>query len=493
MVSRASVEIEKLGLPTAPILCTGFESSGMKTARGYGMSGDLPIVIYPAHVNAHTNEELVEISRTIITEQIIRSLTVQPKEVSEEPKRAHDRMIFKGTLEEVNELFYANRWSDGLPIIPPTLERISEFLVYTDRSPEEVVAIIKPDHRQATIWSIAVNGVMSGCRPEYMPVLIALVEAMADPAFFVENLGSTPGPETLIIINGPILKDLEFNYLQGATRTGFIANTSIGRFWRLFYRNLGGMLLHETDKGTFGGNFRIVLAENEDFLEKIGWLPLSADFGFKKGDNVISIAACPSCQVMPQIPIASDTLDQGLTQMAREVVNEVSWTYTMNYRGVSTRPIIVLSPQIAEPLAKAGYSKADLKQYFYEHARRPAIDMPFACEWVKSGLLPKAYCESTDPTRLIPLTLSADDFMIVVSGDPDRNNAMICDQNGVHGWPVSREIKLPANWKHLLERAREAREVLLKRLWQRVGRQEKDLHRLQTGNDCQSGCEVPPK
>jgi hypothetical protein len=140
----------------------------------------------------------------------------------------------------------------------------------------------------------------------------------------------------------------------------------------------------------------------------------------------------------------------------------------MNYRGVSTRPIIVLSPQIAEPLSKAGYSKADLKTYFYKNSRRPAIDMPEACDFVKKGLLPKAYCESTDPNRLIPITLSADDFMIVVSGDPVRNNAMVCDQNGVHGWPVSREIKLPTDWSNRLQQEKTVRETRLKDLQQRV-------------------------
>lgn len=464
MVSRASIQIEKLGLPTAPIVCTGFEKQGEATTKGYGVPGSLPFVVYPAHVNAHTKEELIETSKTNITDQIVKALTIQPQEEPLPPEWDIGQTMFKGTFEEVNEFFYQNGWSDGLPIVPPTLDKVNDFLRYTDRKPNDVIGVIKPDHRQATVWSIAVNGVMSGCRPEYMPVLIALVEAMADPRFFIENLGNTPGPETLIIINGPIIKELEFNYLQGVTRTGFIANTSIGRFWRLFYRNVGGMLLHKTDKGTFGGNFRIVMAENEDFIKKIDWLPLSSDFGFKRGDNVVTIAACASCQVVPQIPVAADTIDRGLNQIAREITSEVTWTYTMNYRGVSTRPIIVLSPQIAGPLAAAGYSKADLKKYLYEHTRRPAVDMPDAYEWVKKGLLPKEYGESTDPKRLIPITLSPEDFMIAVSGDPDRNNAMVCDQNGVHGWPVSKEIKLPAEWEELLRKAKAERESRLTRM-----------------------------
>jgi hypothetical protein len=438
VVSRASIQIEKLGLPSAPIVCTGFEKLGEETTKGYGVPGALPFVVYPAHVNAHTSAELIETAKTTITDQIVTALTVQPAEESLPAEWDIGQTMFKGTFDEVNEFFYKNGWSDGLPIVPPALEKVKAFLRYTDRDPADVIGVIKPDHRQATVWSIAVNGVMAGCRPEYLPVLIALVEAMADPKFFIENLGNTPGPETLIIINGPIIKDLEFNFLQGVTRTGFMANTSIGRFWRLFYRNVGGMLLHKTDKATFGGNFRI--------------------------DNAVTIAACPSCQVMPQIPVASDTIERGLSQLAREVTSEVTWTYTMNYRGVSTRPIIVLSPQVAGPLAAAGYSKADLKKYFYDHTRRPAVDMPDAYDWVKKGLLPKEYGESTDPKRLIPITLSPDDFLIAVSGDPDRNNAMICDQNGVHGWPVSKRINLPSNWRDLLREAKAERASLLTRM-----------------------------
>jgi len=110
------------------------------------------------------------------------------------------------------------------------------------------------------VWNIAVNGVMAGCRPEYMPVLIAIVEAMADPEFGVEFMGITQGSEALIIINGPIIKELRFNYEQGLCVLGFRRNTSIGRFWRLYLRNVAGYLPHKTDKATFGGTWRVVLA-----------------------------------------------------------------------------------------------------------------------------------------------------------------------------------------------------------------------------------------
>src|SRR5262249_16216911 len=136
-------------------------------------------------------------------------------------------IVFKGTYEEVQDFFDERMWADGLPVAPPTIKRVEEFLKFTDRAPEEVLGIVQPDFREATIWNVAVNGVMAGCRPEYMPVLIAVTEAMIDPKFFVEDAGSTPGWEPLIILNGPIIKELDFNYGGGVMRIGRRANTSI--------------------------------------------------------------------------------------------------------------------------------------------------------------------------------------------------------------------------------------------------------------------------
>ena len=168
----------------------------------------------------------------------------------------------------MNRYFYEHELSDGLPIVPPTREEIEAFLRFTDRDPDEMLGVLLPDSRAATVWSVAVNGVMAGCRPEYMPVLVALVEAMCDPEYGVEHSGNTPGGDTLIILNGPIIKELGFNYTQGAMRDGFMPNTSIGRFWRLYLRNVAGFLPHKTDKATFGNTWRVVLAENEDVLRR---------------------------------------------------------------------------------------------------------------------------------------------------------------------------------------------------------------------------------
>jgi len=102
------------------------------------------------------------------------------------------RTIFSGTFDEIQDYFDERGWSDGLPVVPPTLSRVDRFLKHTSRNPREVLGVLLPERREATVWSVAVNGVMAGCRPEYMPVLIAIVEAIADPAFHIQDAGSTP-------------------------------------------------------------------------------------------------------------------------------------------------------------------------------------------------------------------------------------------------------------------------------------------------------------
>src|SRR5690606_9681108 len=117
-----------------------------------------------------------------------------------------------------------------------------------------------------------------------------LIEAMVDPQYGVEHSGNTPAGETLITLNGPIIKELGFNYTQGVIRDGFVPNTSIGRFWRLYLRNVAGFLPHKNDKCTFGNTWRVVLAENEDVLSEIGWPTIAMDMGLARGENAITIA-----------------------------------------------------------------------------------------------------------------------------------------------------------------------------------------------------------
>jgi hypothetical protein len=426
---------------------------------------NLPVAMIPGHPGAQSTSELRAHIHKVTARQVIENLLQQPvsREILVEPNTRE--IVFRGTFEEVNAHFYEREWSDGLPIVPPTIEKIEAFLSFTDRAPDESLGILLPENRAATIWAIAVNGVMAGCRPEYMPILVALVEAMADPIYGVEHSGNTPGADTLIILNGPIIKDLNFNYTQGVLRDGFMANTSVGRFWRLALRNMAGFLPHKTDKGTFGNSFRVVLAENEDALGKVGWPPHSVDMGFAAGDNVVTISRQTSGAVMASV--TGSTPEEMMPYIADSVGRQTGWeiVFTVGSLSIGTlRPVLVLSPILAETLSRAGWTKDDVKRYLFDYARMPAWRVEaFTEKWadfrigslerqVNLGRLPDDFHISDDPNRLVPIVLRPDDFIVLVSGDPLRTNAYTFGHNGYLGFPTAKKIELPRNWTERIQR-----------------------------------------
>lgn len=468
---RASAVAERAGVPVVSLICESFVRGAQAVANGVGFP-NMPIAVIPGHVDTQTYDELKTNIETVTLPKVLEGLTIQPpqpkKELSEQTPMS---IVFRGSYEEVNKFFLTRGWSDSLPIVPPTRENVEQFLAFTDRSHEEVIGALLPDSRQATIWNTAVNGVMAGCRPEYMPVLVALTEAMADPQYGVEHSGNTPGSETLITLNGQIVKELDFNYEQGALRDGFQANTTIGRFWRLMLRNVAGFHLHQTDMATFGGTWKVVLAENEDALARIGWQPLSVDQGFEAGENVVTIARHVSGGVITGI--FGQKAEDILPYIADRFACYMGWEiwFTVLPRPAlsgSQRPHLILTPVLAEAIAKSGWSKSDVKQYLYDHARIPAWkvekfnwgwtnfapDHVSLCEYVKEGVLGAQFCESEDPNRMVPIVCSPDDFVITVSGDPGRTNAYLFISNGSLGYTTSKSIKLPKNWIEKLKVAK---------------------------------------
>lgn len=455
---RASEVCERAGFPTSSLVCEGFLGQATATALGLGMP-NMPVAKIVGHPGAQSSEEIRRFAAEVTAADVIANLTLQPDTIELGTDPASRDIVFSGTWEEVNEHFYEQEWSDGLPIVPPTLAKIEEFLSWTDRDADEVLGVVLPASRAVTIWATAVNGVMAGCRPEYMPVLVALAEAMCDPVYGVEHSGNTPGAETLIILNGPIIKQLKFNYEQGVLRDGFRANTSVGRFWRLALRNMAGFLPHKTDKGTFGNTFRVVLPENEDALAAIGWPSNAADMGFETGDNTVTITRLTGGDVMPSVTGA--TPERLMPYLADGVAKETGWEIAFTQGGLThgtLRPVLIISPILAETIAKAGWSKKDVKQYLYDHARMAAWRVEeYAERWtefkigslkhqVMLGNLPRDFAESDNPQRMVPIVVDPDDFMVLVSGDPLRTNAYAFSHNGYLGFPTARKIELPGNW-----------------------------------------------
>jgi hypothetical protein len=468
-VIRASAVAEKAGIPSASLVAEGFIKQAKSTVVGLGLP-DLPLSMIPGHLGAYSHEQLKDNIARIVLGQVIENLTQQPPSSVAQvpPEPADEDIVFSGTFEEVNAFFYEHEWSDGLPVVPPTLAKVRAFLRFTDMDPKTLLGVVLPDNRAASVWNVAVNGVMAGCRPEYMPVLIAIAEVLCDPDYGVEGSGNTPGADSLIILNGPIAKQLKFNYEQGVMRDGFQANTTIGRFLRLFLRNICGFLLHKTDKGCFGNTWRVVVPENHEFVKKIGWEPLSVEMGFQTDDNTVTIARYTGGDVM--ISATGDTPEQIMEYLADGAGRMVNWqlcfTIGATARGM-LRPLMILPPVLAEVISRHGWSKSDVKQYLFEHSRVPAWRyQKLVHEWtettpytlkelVNMGDAHRMFHESDDPNRLLPIVNDAEDFQIIVSGDPLRTNVYYFQHNGTIGYPTAKKIRLNKAWNELMVGTRE--------------------------------------
>ena len=448
------------------LISQGFIGTARTTSLGLGMP-DLAIALVLGHPDVQSAEELDANIVSTTLDAVVTGLTSAHSgmQITAEPESSG--VVFEGTIDEINRYFYENLWTDGLPIVPPTRERIEAFLAFTDRKPDDVLGRMLPEKRAATIWNIAINGVMAGCRPEYMPLLVALIEAMVDPKYGVEHSGNTPGAETQIVINGPLIKELGFNYEQGALRDGFQANTSIGRFWRLCLSNITGFQRHQNDKATFGNTFRVVLAENEDVLAEIGWPTLGADMGQPSGGNSVFISRYTGAHVI--VSVYGQSADELLPYLVDSVIKYTGWEllFTVGVATGTYKPLLILSPIIAKTIARSGFSKLDVQHHLFENARISAQAFERYISGFTNGIpgkrslydlaalgkAPKIFGRSRDPNRLVPIVARPEDFQIAVSGDPLRTNCFFLSHNGVLGFPTAKPVQLPADWHIKLRQA----------------------------------------
>jgi len=431
--------------------------SAKSTGKGSGIP-NLRVAGYPGPFAVHPYETLRKNIAEVTFPQVLELLT-QPPEAGEDAaaEPGPRDIVFEGTFDEVNEFSYTSQWSDGLPIVPPTIEKVEEFLKYADRSPDEVIGILSPAKREASIWSIAVNGVMAGCRPEYMPVLVAIVEVLADPRYGVQESGSTSGWAPIIILNGPIIEQLDFNTSTGVLRVGRRANTSVGRFLRLYMRNVPGFVPGILDMGQFGRPNYPVLAEDEALSP---WEPLSVTRGFEPGVSTVTIASAGTRSFDLDYP--GTAAEQTLGMLAEQLKPFFLAADMLNLCfGPEMCPILVLAPMLAKQMADEGYSKKDVQEYIYEHTMITARDFEYyynirkvtfttACELVEAERLPAHYCLSDDPERMVPLFHDPDELQVIVAGTEGRNRAFAMWNLGRQGLTTSKQVKLPANWDELL-------------------------------------------
>jgi len=449
-VVRVSVEAERAGVPSVSVLATAFKGQAAAVARGLGVDA-LPYVEYPG-VIATDSAETFRAKVLALADDLAEAFAQPLGLAGEEAESAPRDVVFRGPLDAVQERFESLLWTDGLPIVPPTVGRVEAFLRHTRRDAAEPLGALAPDNRLATVWSVAVNGVMAGCRPEYMPVLVAAVEAIADPEFRLEDAGSTPGWEPLVIIGGPVIERLGFASGAGVLRVGNRANTSVGRFVRLYMRNVAGLRTPpgSGDKAAFGATFNSAIAENEHAAREIGWPTFAMDRGFAPDESVVTVQSVVS--ISPPIYTIGDRAEELLDMLADVfgMENEY-WSFNAAIFG-SWRPLLAMSPATASVIARDGMSKDDVRDFLYERSKIPArrleeyarrastydFDLPTLAA---AGSAPPAYVESTDPDRLVPVFSKPEWIGLMLAGDPEKNQSRGFVNNHEQGAPVSRRVE----------------------------------------------------
>ncbi len=280
----------------------------------------------------------------------------------------HARRIALGEQEDPIESAFARGWSDGLPVVPPTPERVLRMLQGTRRAPSDVVAVVPPDYAECTVEKVAINAVMAGCRPEYLPVVLAAVEAVCTDAFNIHGVLATTyfvGP--VVIVNGPIAKAIGMNSGVNALGQGNRANATIGRALQLVIRNVGGGRPGEVDRATLGnpGKYTFCFAEDE---ERSPWEPLAVERGVPPGASAVTVFAGEGLRaVFDQRSRAPESLARSLAGSLRTVAHP---KFVGDYDA-----LVVVSPEHGRVFREARWSKARLRDELIEVLTLPGAEI----------------------------------------------------------------------------------------------------------------------
>jgi hypothetical protein len=396
----------------------GFVADAHSAASSRGMPGIR--VVGEAVACESTVKSEIEEGVAAAMKDVIEGLTgpLSPEEKSPKQQTGKTpRVAFKGSLQEVNRFYYSKGWTDGLPIIPPTEEAVAEMMTGTDLPPDHIVATIIPRKGKATVEKIAINAVMAGALPTYMPVLIATVQSLADPKTRFDTFEVSTGSwAPFLAINGPIRNDININCSSGALSPGNIANAAIGRAVGLIVKNIGGARKAIEDMGVIGnpGKYSLVIGEDE---EASPWEPLSIERGFKKEDNTVTVFF-PNTFIQT-VPGGTD---------AKGILDTLAGMVT------GTMSSLILIPSWAKVLSNEGWTKQKVKEYLAEHAA------PFASSVTPSN--------AASPQK-VDLDSS---LMILVAGGPGSFIALLrsAGPGFFENELVSKKIELPKNWDKLV-------------------------------------------
>lgn len=298
------------------------------------------------------------------------------------------------------EFCYEKGWTDGLPVIPPTPDRVHAMLDAARLEPHHQVAYIAHRAVAITAEKVAINAVMAGCKPEYLAVVLAAIEGIGDPAWSYHGPGtSTGGAAVLIVVNGPIARALDINAGDNLFGPGWRANATIGRAVRLVMRNVCGSRPGTLDRGTLGhpGKLSYVIAENE---AESPWPPLHVERGFRPDQSAVTVMAAEAPhQVYNQL---SNTAGGILTTLCDDM------RISGNVMG-QPQYLVILAGEHMQTIAKDGWTKAQIRQFIFDHTQNSLAHL-------KQTYRLAGEVKPGDARRMRSLVESPDDILVIAAG-----------------------------------------------------------------------------
>ena len=402
------------------VICsTSFITLGRTQLKALG-AADTPIAVIPHPFGLRTREEVRGIAEKCADDVVRLALggidATQRSTKTRSPRDRAQQIEAPDDIEAFSAFCEERRWSDGLPLVPPTPERVQRMLSSTQRAPHEVVATVAPGFGTATVEAIAINAVLAGCKPEYLPVLIAAVEAAAERRFNLQGIQATTNPVApWIIVNGPIVRTLGINGGMNCMGQGTRANSAIGRAMRLVLQNIGGAHPGEMDRATHGqpGKHTFCCSENE---AENPWEPLHVERGLDRGQSAVTVVGAAGTHNLNSHAKDADDL--------LKVIADSMRFPTSNDYHFGGQPWLVLSPEHAEIMKRAGLTKSDVKRRLWEESKMLA-NRYAANDYVRAQHTRGPELGAIGPDTGLPISVNADDIGIVVAGGPGTHSVYV--------------------------------------------------------------------
>ncbi|HXX46096.1 MAG TPA: UGSC family (seleno)protein [Candidatus Acidoferrales bacterium] len=426
-------------MPGVYFTTTEFLDDAKSAASDRGMPGIRMLALpadkyYVARSNKQEVQEIVNQFFDRMVDDLTRPLTAEEAHPSQARKLLENANIkvtgkdYVDAAQKVNDLFLDSRWADGLPIVPPTPELVKAMEAGTTLPPDKVIGQVAVKGGTGTVEKIAINSVMAGAKPEYFPVILAAMEGFTDKHYDLTHVMASTGSFTpVVIVDGPIAKELNFNSGIGMLGIGWRANSTVGRALELSLLNIGQTWPQVNFMGLTGRLEGYTFYTFSEDTAKSPWEPYNVSQGFEKGDSTVTVSSAGNPSVFGGGAVAPWTAQGVIDQMVASIRNRgVAWPHAQKH-------IIVLHPDCAVELANHGYTRKSLQEYFYEQTRVPyerlvggtaafgeGSEEALIRASVADGRIrpdrAQIFLDNLKPGGRVPVVQSPDDFHIVVAG-----------------------------------------------------------------------------